>query len=105
MATEESQKRRERRRAQRRREQWQAEPYYQAMKRYLEAQRRYRQRHPYTGYQDNPAQRGLLLLRCISAGVQLGGRPPMRRRCRKRLGSRYCWNWRTVGNRCRYHAH
>ena len=103
MATEESRKRSERRRLQRSIEQWHTSPEYQAVMRYLRAQRRYRLRHPYTGYQDNRVQRALLFMHCTYAGVTLGGRPPLRRRCRKRLGSRYCWNWRTVGDRCQKH--
>ena len=104
MATEESRKRSERRRAQRVIEQWHASSEYQAHRRYLRAQRRYRLRHPYAGAHHDPIQRALLFMHCTYAGVKLGGRPPMRRRCRKRLGSRYCWHWRTVGDRCQAHV-
>ena len=104
MATEESRKRSERRRYQRSRERWMADPETQALRRVIEARRRYRQRHPYTGYAESPSIRGLLLLRCISAGVTLGGRPPQARRCTKRLGTRYCWNWQAMGtDRCPRH--
>lgn len=37
-------------------------------------------------------------------GRRYGGRPPRRRRCSKRLGSRFCWNWSAAGtDRCRLH--
>jgi len=104
MATEESRKRSARRHHQRVLEQWHASPEYQAGKRYLLAQRCYRLRHPYTGSQHNPITRALLFIRCTYAGIKLGVRPPMDRRCRKRLGSRYCWNWRIVGDRCQKHV-
>ena len=103
MATEESRKRSERRRWQKQKAQWLADPYYVALRQELYRRQRYRQRHPYTGYRDNRVQRALLFMHCTYAGVTLGGRPPLRRRCRKRLGSRYCWNWRTVGDRCQKH--
>ena len=104
MATEESRKRSDRRRHQRVIAEWHASPEYQAMKRDLLAQRRYRLRHPYTGYQHSSVQRGLLLLRCISAGVTLGGRPPKAQRCTRRLGSRFCWGWRVQDtDRCYRH--
>ena len=102
MATEESQKRMDRRRRQRRWEAWNREPEVIALRREIARRRRYRQRHPYSG--NAPGVRGLLLIRCISAGIQLGGRPPKARRCRKRVGSRFCWGWREFGHdRCYRH--
>jgi hypothetical protein len=102
MATEESQKRMECRRRQRRWEQFNREPEVIALRREIARRRRYRQRHPYSG--NTPGERGLRLIRCISAGIQLGGRPPKPRRCTKRLGSRFCWGWRESGtDRCDRH--
>jgi hypothetical protein len=102
VATIESKKRMERRRRQRRWEQFNREPEVIALRREITRRQRYRQRHPYSG--SAPGVRGLLLIRCVSAGIQLGGRPPKPRRCRKRLGSRFCWNWRTPGtDRCYRH--
>lgn len=41
---------------------------------------------------------------CGHVGRKLGGRPPKYRRCTKRLGTRFCWNWRVDGtDRCRLH--
>lgn len=41
---------------------------------------------------------------CAMAGRELGGRPSRERRCTKRLGTRYCWNWRVGGtDRCHLH--
>jgi hypothetical protein len=103
VATIESQKRMERRRRQRRWEQFNREPEVIALRREIARRQRYRQRHPYSG--NTPGVRGLLLIRCISAGIQLGGRPPLARRCTKRLGSRFCWNWRAAeSDRCYRHG-
>jgi hypothetical protein len=102
MATIESEKRMERRRRQRWWERFNREPEVIALRREMARRQRYRQRHPYSG--DTPGVRGLLLIRCVSAGIQLGGRPPKLRRCRKRLGSRFCWGWRAPGaDRCYRH--
>jgi hypothetical protein len=102
MATVESQRRSERRRRQRRWEQFNREPEVIALRREIARRQRYRLRHPYSG--NTPSVRGLLLIRCISAGIQLGGRPPKLRRCRKRLGSRFCCGWRAPGtDRCSRH--
>jgi hypothetical protein len=104
MPSEESRKRCERRRHQRWRERWMADPEIQVLRRVLEARRRYRQRHPFTGYAERPEVRGHMLMHCISAGVIRGGRPPQARRCTKRLGTRYCWNWQARGaDRCHLH--
>jgi hypothetical protein len=98
MPTRESEQRMARRRFRKAWEQWLAQPEVQAFRRALRARQRYRQRHPYAGYP------GLLFLRCVSAGIEQGGRPPKARRCRKRLGSRLCWNWRAPGvDRCHRH--
>ncbi len=41
---------------------------------------------------------------CPRWGRTLGGRPPQERRCTKRLGRRYCWNWQVSGtDRCHKH--
>jgi len=102
MATEESQKRMERRRHQRWWEQLNRDSEVIALRRYIAATRRYRQRHPFSG--QRPGLRGLLWLHCVNAGLRFGGRPPKARRCRKRLGSRLCWNWRAPGtDRCSQH--
>jgi hypothetical protein len=99
MATIESQKCMERRRHQRYREWFNAQPEVQAFRRQINARQRYRRRHPFSG--QHP---GLLRMHCIVAGIQLGGRPPKARRCTKRLGSRFCWNWRAAeSNRCYRH--
>ncbi len=42
---------------------------------------------------------------CMLDGYDKGGRPPRARRCTKRLGSRFCWNWREPEtDRCWRHA-
>jgi hypothetical protein len=42
---------------------------------------------------------------CIADGMNLGGRPARSRRCTKRLGSQFCWNWREPrADRCWRHA-
>jgi hypothetical protein len=100
MATVESQKRMERRRLQRWREAWNCQPEIIALRRTIAARQRYQQRHPFSG-----GHPGLLRMHCIVAGIQQGGRPPRARRCRKRLGSRFCWNWRMPGtDRCPRHG-
>jgi hypothetical protein len=100
MATEESQKRTERRRLQRWREAWNRQPEIIAFRRAIAARQRYQQRHPFSGRHP-----GLLLIHCITAGIQQGGRPPKARRCSKRLESRFCWNWRASGtDRCYRHS-
>jgi hypothetical protein len=94
MATQESEDRMVRRHLQRYREAF--EPAVQAWRR---DQRRRTQRHPYRHV--HPA---LLWLFCRWWGSALGGRPPQERRCTKRLGTRYCWNWRVEGTtRCHRH--
>jgi hypothetical protein len=103
MATEESEKRMERRRFQKWREQWYAQPEVQVLRRAIAARQKYRQRHPFSG--QHPGLRGLLWLHCVNAGIRLGGRPANARRCTKRLGTRYCWNWRAPGtDRCYRHG-
>jgi hypothetical protein len=100
MATVESRQRMERRRRQQWLERWRADPEVVALRRQIEAQRRYRQRHPFSGRHP-----GLLRMHCIVAGIQQGGRPPKVRRCSKRLESRLCWNWRAPGSdRCSRHG-
>jgi hypothetical protein len=100
MATPETEKRMERRRHQRWREQRRADPAIQDLRRQIEARWRYQKRHPFSGRHP-----GLLLMHCIVAGIQQGGRPPMARRCTKRLGTRYCWNWRErASDRCYRHG-
>ena len=102
MATIESAKRMERRRRQRWWEQLNRDPEVMALRRAIAARQKYRQRHPFSG--QHPGLRGLLRLRCVYAGITLGGRPPGARRCRKRLGSRFCWGWRAPGtDRCHRH--
>jgi hypothetical protein len=85
MATEESQKRMERRRRQRRWEAWNCQPEIITLRRAIAARQLQQQRHPFSGRHP-----GLLRMHCIYAGIQLGGRPPQTRRCSKRLGSRLC---------------
>jgi hypothetical protein len=103
MATEESEKRMERRRHQRWWERLNRDPEIIAIRRELARRQRYRQRHPFSG--QHPGVRGLLWLHCVHAGIRLGGRPPKARRCSKRLGSRLCWNWRVPGaDRCYRHG-
>jgi hypothetical protein len=104
VATIESEKRMERRRRQRWWAQFNRDPEVIALWREIARRQRYRQRHPYSGYKHNSGLRGLLYLHCVSVGIQLGGRPPKARRCRKRLGTCYCWNWREAGtDRCVWH--
>ncbi len=96
MATYESRQRMARRRAHRSFEAWKARPDVQAM---LHDQHRRLRRHPYRFVHP-----GLLWLYCYQWGRELGGRPPKARRCTKRLGTRYCWNWRVKGTtRCHRH--
>jgi hypothetical protein len=103
MATIESEKHMERRRHQRWWERLNRAPEVIALRRSIAARQRYRQRHPFSG--QRPGLRGLLWLHCVSAGIRLGGRPPWARRCSKRLGTRYCWNWRApASDRCYRHA-
>ncbi len=48
-------------------------------------------------------QEAQLRLRWKLAGYQ-GAHPPKERRCTKRLGSRFCWNWREASSdRCWVH--
>ena len=48
--------------------------------------------------------RGPLQWLCGIAGRRHGGRPPPEQRCTKRLGTRFCWNWRSEGtDRCWRH--
>jgi hypothetical protein len=102
MATEESQKRMERRRLQRWRERLNRDPEVVALRRAIAARQRYRKKHPFSG--QHPSLRGLLWLHCVHAGIRLGGRPARARRCTKRLKGRYCWNWRAPGtDRCYRH--
>jgi hypothetical protein len=99
MATWESEKRMERRRTQRYWEQFNADPEIIALRRYIAARQRYQARHPYSGLPS------LVRMICMAAGIREGGRPPKARRCRKRLGSRLCWNRRAPGtNRCYRHG-
>jgi hypothetical protein len=100
MATYESQKRMERRRHQRWREAFNRDPEVIALRRYVAARQRYERRHPFSG-----RLRPLLRLHCMAAGILKGGRPSAARRCTKRLGSRFCWNWRAPGtDRCSRHG-
>jgi hypothetical protein len=102
MVTLASKKRMERRRLQQMREWYTNLPEYQALRREIARRQRYRQRHPYSG--QHVGVRGLLYMHCVTAGIERGGRPPMARRCLKRLGSRLCWNWRVPGtDRCYRH--
>lgn len=99
MATWASQQRMERRRQQRARERRHADPQMIALGRYLDARARYMARHPWARH---PA---LLRMWCMASGIRFGGRPPKVRRCTKRLGSRFCWNWRLPDtDRCALHA-
>jgi len=96
MATQESAKRMARRFHQHFRETVEASPGFQQA---MRAWRRHRQRHPYA--EVHPAYLRSL---CVQWGRELGGRPPKARRCTRRLGMRYCWNWRVDGTtRCHRH--
>jgi hypothetical protein len=100
MATLESEKRMERRRHQRWWEALNRDPQIIALRRYIAARQRYQQRHPFSG-----RPWGLLYMHCAWIGREQGGRPPQARRCTKRLGSRFCWNWRAPGtDRCYRHG-
>jgi hypothetical protein len=102
VATIESEKRMERRRRQRWWEQLNRDPEVIALRREIARRQRYQQRHPFSG--QHPGLRGLLWLHCVYAGIRLGGRPPLARRCTKRLGSRFCWGWRASdSDRCYRH--
>lgn len=98
MATEESHKRMARRFRQRFDKSVDASPAFQQQMRDRERRRR---RHPYCVHTP-----GYVRALCVQWGRELGGRPPRVRRCTKRLGTRYCWNWRVEGTtRCyRHHA-
>jgi hypothetical protein len=99
MATVASEQRMARRRRQREEAQWRASPEYLAFRHWLEARRRYLTRHPWA-----TCPWVVLKWQCRVWGMTLGGRPPKARRCRKRLGSRFCWGWRVPGtDRCRRH--
>jgi hypothetical protein len=102
MATLESRERMARRRRQKLREAMCADPEMQALSRAIRAQLRYHARHPWARF---PA---LLRMNCIAAGIARGGRPrraQRARRCTKRLGTRYCWNWQVRGtDRCYRHG-
>jgi hypothetical protein len=99
MMTAVSQKRSERRRRQRARERWQASPDCQTLRRAIRRQRR-RQQYPPVLWPF------VYLVLCPHWGRTLGGRPRKARRCTKRLGTRYCWNWRVGGTtRCHRHQH
>jgi hypothetical protein len=103
MATEESQKRTERRRHQRWWERLNRDPEIIAIRREVARRQQYRQRHPFSG--QHPGVRGLLWLHCVNAGIRLGGRPPRAQRCTKRLGQRFCWNWcMPATDRCYRHG-
>jgi hypothetical protein len=99
MATIESQKRSERRRAQKWWERLNRDPEVIALRREIARRQRYLRRHPYAG------QPTLAYMHCVYMGIQHGGRPPKARRCTRRLGTRYCWNWRAPGtDRCDRHG-
>jgi hypothetical protein len=99
MATEESEKRMERRRRQHWWEALNRDPEIIALRRYIAARQRYQQRHPFSG-----RPWGLLYMHCAWIGREQGGRPPRARRCTKRLGTRMCWNWQAMGtDRCSRH--
>ena len=105
LATIESQKRMARRRRQRWWERLNRDPEVMALRRAMARRQRYRRRHPFSGSEHDPGLRGLLFMRCVYMGITLGGRPPKTRRCTKRLGTRYCWNWRAPGtDRCLRHG-
>ena len=96
MATQESEQRMARRFFQRFRETLEDSP---AFHQHMRTWARHRRRHPYC---DVPP-RALRAL-CVQWGRALGGRPPRARRCTKRLGTRYCWNWHALGTtRCHRH--
>jgi hypothetical protein len=96
MATEESEKRMARRFFQRFMAPLEASPAFQQA---VRARARRRRRHPYCGHTP-----GYVQALCQQWGRELGGRPPKARRCTKRLGTRYCWNWRVKGTaRCHRH--
>jgi hypothetical protein len=96
MATRASQQRMARRFHQRFRETLEASPGFQAA---VRARRCHRRRHPYCDVHPR-----YLRALCVQWGRELGGRPPRNRRCTKRLGTRYCWNWRVEGTtRCWRH--
>jgi hypothetical protein len=98
MATEESEKRMERRRRQRWREELNRQPEVIALRREIARRQRYRAKHPYAG------QPGLIFMRCVYFGKKLGGRARGGRRCTKRLQTRVCHNWRAPGtDRCHMH--
>src|SRR5215211_2124386 len=98
MATIESQKRSERQRNQKWWERLNRTPEVIALQREIARRQRYGAKHPYAG------QPGLIYMRCVYMGIRLGGRARKARRCRKRLGIRYCWNWRVAGtDRCSRH--
>jgi hypothetical protein len=99
MATLESQKRMERRRHQRWWEAFNRDPEIIALRRYIAARQRYQQRHPFSG-----RPWGLLYMHCAYMGIRFGGRARKARRCTKRLGTRFCHNWRAPGtDRCIRH--
>jgi hypothetical protein len=97
MATEASQQRMLRRWWKRTSEALDASPAFQHAMRAL--RRRWR-RHPFCN-----ASPRFLREWCARWGREFGGRPYTKAyRCTKRLGTRYCWNWRVQGTtRCHRH--
>jgi hypothetical protein len=80
-------------------ERWQRDAEYLTLHQRLEARLRYQHKHPWSG-----PLKPLLWMHGLLAGIQLGGRPKARR-CTKRLGTRYCWNWQVLGtDRCARHG-